>query len=281
VADDDRERAERGASESKMTITAVTFDCWGTLITDSGFEKAMASRVEAIADACGVSQEAAAELLDRAWRVHHDEWLNARQYGSSGMARFCTSELGITDDAVCARLTEAMEEAGRLGSQSGLEGAVETLQTLRTAGIRTALVCDAGFTPGRIVRDFLDRFGLLEHLEFCAFSNEVGTPKPDPRIFHVALAAIDTVPEQAAHVGDLLRTDVFGARSIGMKTVRITQISDDAARGFSWDANAAFAGHLGDEERPDRGPSPYDDADEIVASHAELPAALRRLGADI
>lgn len=266
---------------TQMPITAVTFDCWGTLITDSGFEKAMARRVEAIADACGVEQEAAADLLDRAWRVHHDEWLNSRQYGSSGMARFCTSELGITDEAVCDRLTDAMEEAGRLGSQSGLEGAVETLRTLREAGIRTALVCDAGFTPGRIVRDFLDGFGLLEHLEFCAFSNEVGTPKPDPRIFRVALEAIDTPPERAAHVGDLLRTDIFGARSMGMKTVRITQISDDALRGFSWDANAAFAGHLGAEERADRGPSPYDDADEIVASHAELVGALRRLGADV
>jgi HAD superfamily hydrolase (TIGR01549 family) len=262
-------------------ITAVTFDCWGTLITDSGFERAMARRVEAIAEACGLDQPAAAELLDRAWRVHHDEWLNARQYGSSGMARFCTTELGITDDDVCARLTEALEEAGRLGSQSALEGAVDTLRTLRAAGVRTALVCDAGFTPGRIVRDFLDDQGLLAHLEFCAFSNEVGAPKPDPRIFRVALEAIDTPPEQAVHVGDLLRTDVHGARSIGMKTVRITQISDDAARGFSWDPGAPLGGHLGADAREGRGPAPYADADEVVDSHGALPEALRRLGAAI
>lgn len=262
-------------------ITAVTFDCWGTLITDSGFEQAMAHRTGAIAEACGVDEVAAADLLDRAWRVHHDEWLNARQYGSSGMARFCTSELGITDDAVCARLTEALEEAGRLGSQRALEGAVDTLRALRAAGVRTALVCDAGFTPGRIVRDFLDEHGLLEHLEYCAFSNEVGAPKPDPVIFEVALEAIDTPPAHAVHVGDLLRTDVYGARSIGMRTVRITQVSDDAARGFSWDANAAFAGHLGAEEREGRGPVPFEDADEVVASHADLPDALRRLGTRI
>jgi putative hydrolase of the HAD superfamily len=262
-------------------ITAVTFDCWGTLITDSGFEKAMARRVEAIAEACDVAQEAAAELLDRAWRIHHDEWLNARQYGSSGMAAFCTTELGITDGDVCARLTDALEEAGRLGSQSALDGAVDTLRTLREAGIRTALVCDAGFTPGRIVRDFLDEHGLLPHLEFCAFSNEVGSPKPDPRMFRVALDAIDTAPEQAVHVGDLLRTDVHGARSIGMKTVRITQVSDDAARGFSWDPGAPLGGHLGADQREGRGPVPFEDADEVVDSHAALPDALRRLGADI
>jgi putative hydrolase of the HAD superfamily len=266
---------------AKATVTAVTFDCWGTLITDSGFERAMARRVEAIADACGVDQQAASALLDRAWRVHHDEWMNARQYGSSGMATFCTTELGITDGEVCEQLTEALEEAGRLGSQSGLDGAVDTLQTLRTAGIRTALVCDAGFTPGRIVREFLDTHGLLEHLEYCAFSNEVGAPKPDPRIFRVALEAIDTAPEHAVHVGDLLRTDVHGARSIGMKTVRITQISDDAARGFSWDPGAPLSGNLAADDRAGRGPAPFADADEVVASHRELPDALRRLGADI
>jgi putative hydrolase of the HAD superfamily len=267
------------------TITAVTFDCWGTLITDSGFEKAMARRIEAIAEACGQEQEAAADLLDRAWRVHHDEWMNARQYGSSGMARFCTTELGITDETVRERLTDALEEAGRLGSQHALDGAVETLRTLRAANIRTALVCDAGFTPGRIVRDFLDEHGLLEHLEFCAFSNEVGAPKPDPVIFRVALEAIDTPPERAAHVGDLLRTDIHGARSIGMKTVRITQVGDDALRGFSWDASAPLAAgnavRAGDQGAEGRGTAPFEDADEVVASHHDLPAALRRLGSDI
>jgi FMN phosphatase YigB (HAD superfamily) len=268
------------------TVTAVTFDCWGTLITDRGFEQAMARRVEAIAETGGLDQPAASELLDRAWRVHHDEWMNGRQYGSSGMAKFCTTELGLDDAEVCERLTGALEEAGRLGSQRGLEGAVETLRLLREAGIRTALVCDAGFTPGRIVRDFLDEFGLLEHLEFCAFSNEVGVPKPDPRIFQVALEAIDTPPENAAHVGDLLRTDVYGARSIGMKTVRITQSGDDAAGGFSWDPNVPFgttrpASRGGNAGRNDggRGPAPFEDADEIVASHSALPDALRRLGA--
>ena len=258
-------------------MRAVTFDCWGTLITDSDFDSAMAARVEAIATAGGLAREEAAELLDRAWRVHHDEWLNVKQYGSSGIASFCMTELGLDDALACERLTEALEEAGRLGSQTALDGAVDTLRLLRDAGVRTALVCDAGFTPGRIVRDFLDEHGLLEHLEYCAFSNEVGAPKPDPRIFHVALDAIDTAPERAVHVGDLLRTDVLGARRLGMRTVRITQVGDDAARGFSWDAGAVFAGHVGADERAGRG-SPYEDADEVVDSHASLPAALRRLG---
>lgn len=258
-------------------IEAVTFDCWGTLITDTGFERSMARRVEVVAETCRVDPPTASELLDRGWRAHHTAWLGAEQYGSPGIARFCLDELGIADDEVCARLTEAIEEAGRLGEQSALDGAVDTLRMIREAGLKTALVCDAGFTPGRIVRGFLDEHGLLEHLGFCAFSNEVGVPKPHPAIFEAALDAIGAVPERTIHVGDLLRTDIFGARELGMRSIRITQVGDDAERGFSFDPGAAFADLKGD--RPAAWEHP--DADEVVASHAEMPDALRRLGADI
>jgi HAD superfamily hydrolase (TIGR01549 family) len=258
-------------------VLAVTFDCWGTLITDRDFETAMATRVAALADACEIDEQAASELLDRAWREHHHAWLNGTQYGSEGIARFCSLELALADPKACDRLQEAFEEAGRLGVQEALPGAVDTLRTLRGAGMRTALVCDAGFTPGRIVRDFLNDQGLLEHLEFCAFSNEVGEPKPGAKIFRAALDALGVEASEAVHVGDLLRTDVFGARSLGMRTVRITAVGDDAAGGFSWNPDAPFGGNVVNEGG--RTASPYDDADEVVRSHTELLDALRRLGA--
>ena len=37
----------------------------------------------------------------------------------------------------------------------------------------------------------------------------------------------DINPSKAAHVGDLKRTDVFGARSIGMTSVRFRGANDD------------------------------------------------------
>ena len=246
-------------------IRAVTFDCWGTLISDKGFEKAMARRVDAIADALECDPERASELLDAGWRVHHNEWMNTRQYGSEGIARFCVSEAGVDDDEVCARLIAALEEAGRLGTQHALEGAAATLVLLRRSGIRTALVCDAGFTPGRIVREFLAEHGLLEHLEYCVFSNEIGVPKPDPRAFMTALDELGVAPGEAVHVGDLLRTDIYGARAVGMKTIRITQSGDDLTAGTSWEGSAA----------------PYGEADEVVAHHHEMPDAFRRLGTPI
>jgi FMN phosphatase YigB (HAD superfamily) len=193
------------------------------------------------------------------------------------MARCCIDELGTSDDLVCDRLQEAFEEAGRHGTLEALPGAVDALRALRDAGIRTALVCDTGLTPGRVVRDFLADVRVLPHLEYCAFSNEVGEPKPGEKIFRAALSAIDSEPDEAAHVGDLLRTDVYGARAIGMKTIRITAVNDDVATRFSWDPDASF----GRQADGSVGLSEIEDADAVIASYAELLGALERLGAPV
>lgn len=252
-------------------IRAVTFDCWGTLIADRDYASAMAVRVRAVADASGgeLSPETARQLLDKAWREHHIHWLDGVQYGSAGIARYVADELG--DQAIYGLLQEAFEDAGRHGAIEEVPGASVALADLRDRGVRTALVCDAGMTPGRIVRDFLDGVGILRHLEFCAFSDEIGVPKPSPKMFEAALSAIDTAPAEGVHVGDLLRTDVDGARAFGMRTIRITAISDDVRQGFSWDASAVLEGSETTLA------SPFTDADEVIASYDEFPDALRRL----
>jgi putative hydrolase of the HAD superfamily len=258
-----------------VTIRAVTFDCWGTLIDDSELEDATSMRVDAIVAASNgrLDYARAEELIRRAWLEHHKRWVDGVQFGAAGVARVCAAELG--DDRLCDRLQEAFEEAGRHGTIAALPGAADTLTALRDTGIRTALVCDTGMTPGRVVRDFLSELELLPHLEFCAFSDEVGEPKPNPGIFKAALAAIGADPFEAVHVGDLLRTDVHGARDAGMKTIRITAVNDDLATRFSWDADAAFDKNAS-ADHPE-----VDDADEVVASHSEIPAALRKLGARV
>lgn len=251
-----------------MTIRTVTFDCWGTLIDDRRMEDHARARIEALTGAAAIDEDAARELIDAAWHVHHDAWVRGEQFGSAGMAGICATELGLADDAR-AELCRAFEEASRSGEVNALPGAVDTLRTLKEAGLATALVCDTGFTPGRIVRDFLTEAGLIPYLDFLAFSDEVGVPKPNAAIFMAALEAVGGEPESGAHVGDLIRTDVAGARRIGMRTVRITGANDDALTNYSWGGR-----------RPGGEPELLD-AHEVVSSHAELPDALRRLGAPL
>ena len=52
-------------------------------------------------------------------------------------------------------------------------------------------------------------------------SHVVGVAKPDPRIFEVALARAGAGirPSEVAHVGDMLSTDVAGARAAGVTPI--------------------------------------------------------------
>ena len=60
---------------------------------------------------------------------------------------------------------------------------------------------------------------MLGHFEYTYFSNEHGISKPDARAFLHALEEIDTRPSEAAHVGDIQRTDIAGAQAAGMSAV--------------------------------------------------------------
>lgn len=61
--------------------------------------------------------------------------------------------------------------------------------------------------------------GLADYFQFLALSERVGASKPDPAIFHWALAQAGCEPEEAIMVGDRIDTDIIPARRLGMWTL--------------------------------------------------------------
>jgi putative hydrolase of the HAD superfamily len=58
--------------------------------------------------------------------------------------------------------------------------------------------------------------GLAPFLSVVVDSAQAGCAKPDPRIFRIALEAVQARPAQAVFVGDSMRRDMAGARRVGM-----------------------------------------------------------------
>jgi len=205
--------------------------------------------VEAVADTARqagqpIGSEAAQAALDAAWRRHVELWQQGVASGAQEIAGWTLAGLGLTAPGLAEGLGRRLGDAS-LGSEvRALDGAREALARLAEAGIRRALVCDTGFTPGHAIRQLLDGQGLLEHLEVCIFSDEVGVPKPHPSMFRAALEPLDTQPEQAAHVGDLRRTDVAGARGVGMHSIRIRWHHDDQSEHAEADTVIDSHAHL-------------------------------------
>jgi len=232
----------------------VSFDCWGTLLAEEDWGWAHRLRVMALHDAAReagleLPLEAAELAFTTAWRRHMQLWEEGLASGASEIAAWGLQELGLREPhPALEHLVRRYEEASHTSHVLALEGAKELLAALENAGIACVLVCDTGLTPGRVVRRLLDRAGLLTHLRAVAFSDEVGVPKPDPRPFLAALEPLGVAPEQVLHVGDLRRTDIAGARALGMRTVRIRARHDDT--------------------------SELADADRVAASYAELAELL-------
>jgi putative hydrolase of the HAD superfamily len=235
----------------------VSFDCWGTLISEEDWHWAHMLRIAALQQAAReagveVPLEAAQHAFEVAWHRHQDLWRSGQESGAEEIAGWGLAELGLAAGGpILTNLIRRFEGASHTGQVQALEGACALLEALSEEGVPCVLVCDTGLTPGRVVRRLLDGEGLLAHLAVQIFSDEVGAPKPDPRPFLAAIEPFDVVPSQVVHVGDLRRTDVAGARALGMRSIRIRARHDDASglpeADYVVDSHAELAGLLGIE----------------------------------
>ncbi len=215
------------------TLRAVTFDCWGTLIYEGQAAQSPTDREDLFVQLLrghGVdvdSDETARDAFRQAAARHWASWRDGVSTGAVEIARWSLENLEIDNTELESRLVRRLQERALEREVCVLDGARDTLARLAGRGIRRGLICDTGFTPGRVVRQLLDRAELLDLLEVAVFSDEAGVPKPDPRVFQHALEQLGVEPHEAAHVGDLRRTDVHGARAMGMQSVRIRWAHDD------------------------------------------------------
>jgi HAD superfamily hydrolase (TIGR01509 family) len=95
---------------------------------------------------------------------------------------------------------------------------VPTLNKFRDRGLKMAIVSNT-FISGGILDRHMDMHGLLEFFPVRIYSSETTYPKPNPRIFRMALDAVGVDARHAIFVGDTVRTDIVGARRVGMTTV--------------------------------------------------------------
>ena len=96
---------------------------------------------------------------------------------------------------------------------------LEALDRLRAAGVRTALVSDAGADDV----ESWESSPLRSRLDATIFSYQLGIRKPDARIYAQALNAVGVRAEDALFVGDGGSDEHRGARAVGIAPVLVTR----------------------------------------------------------
>ena len=221
-------------------IRAVTFDLWNTLLTGTPGAVEIRSRFwrEVIVErGLDIGDDLLHGALSMLPTRFDEEWRAGRQYGPTEALADCFTAFG---DRLASEDRDALAAAFEAASYelkvAPVADAADVLSAVAATGVAVGIISDTNLAVGRHLRTYLDQHRILQHVTFAAFSDEVGVYKPDPAIFRAALDGfgIDD-PTTVAHVGDLMRTDVAGARAMGMVTVRFRGVVDDPEDGAEAD----------------------------------------------
>lgn len=213
-------------------LRAVTFDFWNTLVVDVHGREREARRAQIVhEELAGLGAQRSPLIVDEALRAAFDHfdrvWITEhRTPPCAELVEAMFLALGVSPpDDVRGRVVHAFEDLVLEVPPEPMPGAPATLPRLRER-FHLAVICDTGWSPGRVLREILARHGMLDHFEYLYFSNEHGMSKPDVRVFRHTLAELGVRAGEAAHVGDIQRTDVAGAQAAGMAAAHFVAVND-------------------------------------------------------
>ncbi|NVM44913.1 MAG: HAD family hydrolase [Candidatus Lokiarchaeota archaeon] len=206
-------------------IKAITFDLWNTLFQNISYTKTRKALIEKFLKGNGskISYAQLQKVFDKNFN-----FLNPGLKGEQFKHIYTQTRIkNIFDELRFEIKIEASKEIKNVFESLMLDnppalrkGVLETLKTL-SLDYRIGMISDTGITPGRIIREVLKDYNILDFFEVTVFSDETGFYKPHPIAFKTALDHLDCSPRDAIHVGDLLDTDIKGAINYEMQTVWI------------------------------------------------------------
>jgi len=249
------------------SLQAITFDLWDTIVDDDSDEPKRAAQglrtkraerrhlvhqalhaIEPIDQGVvDLAYDTAEAAFNTVWHDQHVTWTIADRLGVvlRGLGRSLPQE--VFDQVVVGH--ESMEVDIEPNLIDGCADALAELSKQYTL----AIVSDAIVTPGRRLRDLLQKHGVLQYFSGFAFSDEVGRSKPDRAMFQSAAEQLGVEIQQMVHIGDRDHNDVQGPHALGMQAVLFTATRDN------------------DKERTQ--------ADAICQRYADLPGIINQLAA--
>ncbi|KAL4377531.1 hypothetical protein GQ457_02G040420 [Hibiscus cannabinus] len=193
----------------EITHKAVLVDAAGTLLAPS---QPMAQIYREIGEKYGV-QYSETEILNRYRRAYAQPWGKSRlRYVNDGRPFWqyiVSSSTGCSDSQYFEEVYSyyTTNKAWHLCDPE----AGKVFEALRKAGVKLAVVSNFDTR----LRPLLRALNCEHWFDAVAVSAEVEAEKPNPTIFVKACELLGIKPEEAVHVGDDRRNDVWGARDAG------------------------------------------------------------------
>ena len=226
----------------------VTFDFWNTLFSDMDYTDPRVQYLANVLDERGLSRDY--ENIKGAYLRSHEY---AHRVGANENHRYVTcwervgrilGEMGVELPRRSRQsIAKKFEETALEDPPSLVKDAREVLQEL-SSEYKMGIICDTGFTPGRVLRIVLEGADILGFFGCTVFSDEVGYNKPHRIMFETALKVLGEKPSKGLHIGDLLQTDIAGAKALGMKAVWLNKERSQKSVPYAPDFQISKLTHL-------------------------------------
>jgi len=214
----------------RREVKAISLDLWGTLLDDQHSpvdtvlyreQRQNFLREELLRQGHKIDAEQMKAAYKHTWKYFDDLWAQQQAFGAADglreMLRFLDAELPPES---FSRVVKFFEETFGTDLPPELDNSMAAVKGLASQ-YSLGLISDTAWTPGRVLREILERYGILDCFSVLAFSGEVGVTKPHPKMFQLALDGLGVKPHECLHVGDLQHTDIAGARQAGVHTAWI------------------------------------------------------------
>ena len=191
-----------------MTIRAVTFDAYGTLVRDDDLGQ-IPRRI--------VADHGLAMAPDDVWRAWTDLYYEATQASPFRTLRAMEAQI----------LTRLLDQLGVSADPAPYVDLFFQVTTRVALYPEAAEVLHALPVPAAVVsnadHEHVAAWSFTLPVQFVLISEAVGAYKPDRRVFEAALTRLGLRPDEVLHVGDSDVDDVQGAQAAGLRAAWVNR----------------------------------------------------------
>ncbi len=213
-------------------LKVISLDFWNTIVDTSNSEKRRHLRLDRFYNLCRIYRpEIEKDKIELAiknsiiwfeeiWEKEH------RTVLSEDIINRILDELKFMPSQQDFDYTKRIFECGVLEAEPNLAPEIESVLEKLSGKFQFGIISDTHFSPGRVLRQLLEQKNILHYFSAFSFSDEQGVSKPHHKMYQNIMSHFDCRPSEMIHIGDMNRTDISGAKSLGIRAILYTGINN-------------------------------------------------------
>ena len=204
-------------------ITAVLFDLFETLITESGIQP---TRASSLAARLGLEEDA----YRKEWKMRRPSVVRGQMSFAEALTQISQTLIGRVDQAAIQGICQQRIREKAVAYAQIHDGIAALVTTLARRGVGLAVISNG------CEEDVLgwSHCSLADEIRCTAFSYAERIAKPDPEIYQRALLRLGVAPVTAVYVGDGGDDELAGAERVGLRAYRAAWFVRNSPRKGTW-----------------------------------------------